>query len=86
MALFGGSDDDLRHRIANLERRVAALERAASGGASTAAPSAAEPSEVWASTNVLNLVMQGRKIEAVKALRQETGLGLKQAKDIIDGL
>jgi ribosomal protein L7/L12 len=28
----------------------------------------------------------GRKIEAIKILRGETGLGLKEAKDIVDAL
>ncbi len=30
------------------------------------------------------LVVSGRKIEAIKLLRQEAGLGLKEAKDEID--
>lgn len=87
MALFGSSDDDLKHRIEDLERRVVALERAAfTGSPASPRPMASEPAEMWASANVLNLVMQGRKLEAIKLLREETGMGLKQAKDIVDGL
>lgn len=33
-----------------------------------------------------SLVAAGRKIDAIKLVRQETGLGLKEAKDQIDEL
>jgi ribosomal protein L7/L12 len=32
------------------------------------------------------LVAQGKKIEAIKLVRQQTGWGLKEAKDYVDGL
>jgi ribosomal protein L7/L12 len=32
------------------------------------------------------LIAQGRKIQAIKLIRAETGLGLKEAKDVADGL
>ena len=91
MALFGSSDDDVKRRIEDLERRVAALERAAfaAGRHVTHAPPSIPvgvPSETLASGNVRNLVLQGRKVEAIKALREETGLGLKQAKGIVERL
>ena len=35
---------------------------------------------------VLQAVDAGRKIEAIKLLREETGLGLKEAKDEVDRL
>jgi len=35
---------------------------------------------------VLDLVRRGRKIEAIKLLRETTGLGLKEAKDVVDAL
>lgn len=34
--------------------------------------------------NVLNALQQGDTIEAIKRLRQSSGLGLKEAKDVID--
>jgi hypothetical protein len=37
-----------------------------------------------ASNEVRKHVKQGRKIEAPKLLRQETGMGLKEAKEIIE--
>ena len=39
-----------------------------------------------ASQSIEDLVRAGRKIEAIKLLRVETGLGLKEAKDQIDAL
>ena len=92
MALFGSSDDDLRRddlrrRIKDLERRVAALERAAFAAGRPVPPTpVGEPSETWASGTVRSLAMQGKKIEAIKLLREETGLGHKQAKNIVDRL
>jgi len=84
MALFGSSDDDLQRRVEELERRVAALERAA--GRAPTRPTAGDPSEIWASDNVRRLVMDGNKIGAIKLLMEETGMGIKQAKDVVDRL
>lgn len=89
MALFGSSDDDLRRRIDDLERRVAFLERAASAGRpATPMPGqpAGQPGELMASPMVRQLALQGNKIAAIKLLRDETGFGLKEAKDIVDRL
>ena len=36
------------------------------------------------SSAVLDKLMQGNKIEAIKTLRNETGLGLKEAKDMVE--
>jgi ribosomal protein L7/L12 len=88
MGFFGGSDDgddDLRRRIEELERRVATLERAVHGpGQSIPPPPVGAPNETWAGPQVRQLAMQGKKIAAIKLLRDETGLGLKAAKDIVD--
>ena len=35
---------------------------------------------------VLAEIQAGRKIEAIKLLRQKTGLGLKESKDLVDGV
>jgi ribosomal protein L7/L12 len=86
MALFGSSDGDLERRVEELERRVAALERAAHHGDRAPSPPIDEPSEIWASAEVRHLALSGNKIGAIKQLRDETGLGLKEAKDIVDRL
>lgn len=36
------------------------------------------------SINVLNYLREGKKIDAIKTLRQETGIGLKDAKDMVE--
>jgi ribosomal protein L7/L12 len=38
------------------------------------------------SREVAELVSKGEKIEAIKLVRERTGLGLKEAKDIVDRL
>ncbi|TDE12255.1 ribosomal protein L7/L12 [Jiangella asiatica] len=46
-------------------------------------PAAPAPDEVMA--RVRQLAAQGRKIHAIKELRQHTSLSLKEAKDLVDG-
>jgi hypothetical protein len=41
-------------------------------------------SELELSAQVRNAIHAGRKIDAIKLLRKERGLGLKEAKDIVD--
>lgn len=41
---------------------------------------------VHPSDEVVALAGTGRKIEAIKLLRQEQGLGLREAKEIVDAL
>ncbi|OAN32610.1 ribosomal protein L7/L12 [Mycolicibacterium iranicum] len=98
MGLFGRSDnaddvDDggLRRRVEELERRVAQLEWALRGAgphAEAAAPQTQVPSVAGppVSPEVVQLALAGKKIEAIKVLREQTGLGLKESKDIVDGL
>ncbi len=52
---------------------------AAAGGAAPAA--AAEQTEF----NVIILTAGEQKVSAIKAVRELTGLGLKEAKDLVDG-
>jgi len=35
---------------------------------------------------VMSAIVSGKKIQAIKLLRQETGLGLREAKAIVDAL
>ncbi len=85
MGLFGGpSEGDLQRRVEELERRVAALERAA--GRAVPPRPVGDVNDAWVSAAVRDLALQGKKIEAIKVLRTETGLGLKDAKDIVDRL
>jgi ribosomal protein L7/L12 len=83
MTSTGDPNGDLRQRVTELERRVAALERVV--GRPVQAP-VGEPSEQWASDEVRGLVRQGNKINAIKQLMAETGMGIKEARDIVDRL
>ena len=38
------------------------------------------------SPEVFRLLASGRKIEAIKLIREETGLGLREAKDLADAI
>jgi len=55
--------------------------RAASGGVPTAPLTPQGLHET-----VTGLTRQGQKIQAIKELRQYTGLGLKEAKDVVDAV
>jgi large subunit ribosomal protein L7/L12 len=59
---------------------VAAAPAAAGGGAAAAAP-AEEKTEF---TVVLAAIGE-KKVEVIKAVREITGLGLKEAKDLVEG-
>lgn len=70
---------ELRQRVVSLERQVAFLLEN-SGLAYQDRPN----QDV--SPEILDLVRRGRKIEAIKVYREQTGAPLKQAKEFIDAL
>ena len=53
----------------------------AAGGGGEAAPKAAEQTEF----TVMLTAAGGNKIQVIKAIREITSLGLKEAKDLVDG-
>jgi large subunit ribosomal protein L7/L12 len=60
---------------------AAAMAAPAAGGGGAAAPAAEEKTD-------FNLVLTetgGNKVGVIKAVREITGLGLKEAKDLVDG-
>lgn len=63
---------------------IAAAAPAAGGGGAAAAPAAAEE-EQTEFTVVLKTVDAAKKIGTIKVVRELTGLGLKEAKDLVDG-
>lgn len=82
-------------RIAALERRVATLEQQVielsgrTAGTAGALQSAFEPEalgEQASSDEVRALVAEGKKIEAIKLVRERTGLGLADAKEFVERL
>ena len=54
---------------------------AAGGGGAAAAPAAEEKTEF----NVILVAPGSNKINVIKAVREVTSLGLKEAKDLVDG-
>ncbi len=72
--------------IADLQRRVAALEGAAAQAAQPAAGAgdAVDPWSVPPWPQIVDLLRRGKKIEAIKVHREQTGSGLKEAKDVVE--
>jgi len=60
---------------------AAAMSAPAAGGAAGGAAAAEEQTEF----NVMLLEVGANKVSVIKAVRQITGLGLKEAKDLVDG-
>ncbi|MHB0921907.1 MAG: 50S ribosomal protein L7/L12 [Thiomonas delicata] len=60
---------------------AASMAVAAPGAGGAAAPAAEEQTEF----NVMLLEAGANKVSVIKAVRELTGLGLKEAKDLVDG-
>ena len=60
---------------------AASMAAPAAGGAGAAAAPAEEKTEF----NVMLLEAGANKVSVIKAVREITGLGLKEAKDLVDG-
>ncbi|MBL8339347.1 MAG: 50S ribosomal protein L7/L12 [Rhodoferax sp.] len=60
---------------------AAAMAAPAAGGGGAAAPAAEEKTEF----NLVLTDVGANKVSVIKAVREITGLGLKEAKDLVDG-
>ncbi len=60
---------------------IAAVAAGGAGGAAAAAPAAEEQTEFA----VILKEAGAKKIQVIKVVRELTGLGLKEAKDVVDG-
>ena len=60
---------------------AAAMAAPAAGGGGAAAPAAEEKTEF----NLMLTEVGANKVSVIKAVREITGLGLKEAKDLVDG-
>jgi hypothetical protein len=67
-------DPDVAEKVYALERRLRAVEERVG----------IDPLDADPDAEVLDLLSRGRKIEAIKAYRERTGAGLKEAKDAVD--
>lgn len=73
----------LQRRIAALEARVDRLYELLGETPEAAAP-AGVPGADGFPPEVVRLALAGRKIQAIKLLREETGLGLAEAKQVVE--
>ena len=66
-----------------IEAAAGGVMMAAGGGGGAAAPAAA--AEVQTNFDVILKAAGDKKIQVIKVVRAATGLGLKEAKDLVDG-
>jgi large subunit ribosomal protein L7/L12 len=64
---------------------VSAASMAVGGGGGAAGGAAAPAAEEKTEFNVVLLEAGANKVSVIKAVREITGLGLKEAKDLVDG-
>ncbi|AET60920.1 hypothetical protein HPL003_20930 [Paenibacillus terrae HPL-003] len=79
--------NDLKSDVERLENRSGMSGTSLSGTTATAPPQVLN-SDVSENINerLLQLIREGKKIQAIKELRVARGLSLKEAKDYVDGL
>jgi len=70
---------ELRQRIAKLESQMAFIFK------HQGINYREEPNR-GVSPEIINLMRQGKKIQAIKLYRQETGVGLREAKEFVESL
>ena len=85
-ALDGMSVMELNDLVKAIEEKfgvsaAAMAAPAAGGGGAAAAPAAEEKTEF----TVMLMEAGANKVSVIKAVREITGLGLKEAKDLVDG-
>src|SRR5438477_10794236 len=77
---------DLSNLVKALEDRFGVSAAAAAAPAAAAGPAAAAaPAEVQTEFTVLLSEVGDKKINVIKAVREVTSLGLKEANDLVDG-
>ncbi|ANN80076.1 50S ribosomal protein L7/L12 [Bordetella flabilis] len=85
-AIAGLTVLELSELIKDLEEKFGVSAAAAAVAvAAPAAGGAAAPAEEQTEFNVMLLEAGANKVSVIKAVRELTGLGLKEAKDLVDG-
>ena len=88
-SIVGLSLLDAAQLVKKLEERLgvsaAAAAPAAFAGGAAAGAGAAPAAEVQTEFSVVLKEVGAKKIEVIKAVREVTSLGLKEAKDLVDG-
>lgn len=76
---------ELSELIKEMEEKFGVSAAAAAVAAAPAAAGAAAVVEEQTEFNVMLLEVGANKVSVIKAVREITGLGLKEAKDLVDG-
>lgn len=76
---------ELSELIKEMEEKFGVSAAAAAVAAAPAAAGAAAVAEEQTEFNVMLLEAGANKVSVIKAVREITGLGLKEAKDLVDG-
>jgi large subunit ribosomal protein L7/L12 len=76
---------DLNNLVKSLEEKFGVSAAAMAMPAAAGAPAAAAPVEEEKTEFTVVLAAAGDKIKTIKVVREVTGLGLKEAKDLVDG-
>ena len=84
-AIAGLTVLELSELIKDLEEKFGVSAAAAAVAAPAAAGPAAAAAEEQTEFNVVLLEAGTSKVNVIKAVRELTGLGLKEAKDLVDG-
>lgn len=77
---------DIVDLIAAMEQKFGVSAAAAVAAAPVAAAVAAAPVEEQTEFNVVMTGFGEKKVNVIKVVRQLTGLGLKEAKDLVEGV
>ena len=84
-ALDGMSVMDLNELVKAIEEKFGVSAAAMSAPAGAGGGAAAAVVEEQTEFNVMLLEAGANKVQVIKAVRELTGLGLKEAKDLVDG-
>ncbi len=74
--------------LADYMKATYGIEPAAGGAVMMAGPAGGEGAAVAEEQSEFDVILEGageRKIQVIKVVREVTGLGLKEAKDLVDG-
>ena len=76
---------DLSQLIKEMEEKFGVSAAASAVAVAAPAAAAAAPVEEQTEFTVILIAAGEKKVEAIKVVRAATGLGLKEAKDLVDG-
>ncbi len=76
---------ELNTLVKTLEEKFGVSAAAMAMPAAAGAAAAAAPAEEEQTEFTVNLLAAGDKIKTIKVVREVTSLGLKEAKDVVDG-